>query len=1679
MPVRTGAAQLAGASRRLSLWFCDLPLVEPAAPLQDFDAAFKQVLAFRPAAEGAPCRQELAGGPLQQAFDADVLPASTYEWRFANDPAAGGAGPLYDIDLGAVRFRPLRLLDLTLARADLQQPLRIVRAVVLGTLSRDLDAGNARPGFGPERAYDGANPVAVQLLPHTPGSEELSFETATWHAVHTIADTPYPWRYHAAPGKVPLRFHLPELTVALGGCVGAPTPGFSSNTTSAWLELELSGRSEAGGPALAGASLSLMLFGQPSRFTGGAATATATGDLLVRFSFPGELPGSGLALREALLSQLALTTQGGLAAPVPLLTLSGALQAIWTGDDKKEAAPAETLRLALVALEFGAASLLRWLNHRLPAFTVDIDHMQGLVAIDLPAPQGAPGRVEPIAGLQMTATALQARLRMVVADIAPTDVKRGTFAAGSGLGELLATGDLGKAKSDPLSVTAFRHRIQIVSGSDQARVESAITLSLAGEASSSISWPVASLPNDPATLAGQVGGRAVTAFIEPEGEHALTHTQRIVLVDAPLPTSCLAPLGGPRAGGMALERPWVLHALVRHRVGSAATPGEYLQWTCLDHVVVAGARALAEACRRDLQTPTSGKDRRPHAFAGRYRDERKQPGSPEFASPVFVKAGIGLRAHALAGFPVAAIAERLIAGLQFGPDQRIEGAWNDSWIVNGAGPAVFLSKDAQHTGVQLSLPWICDLSPVDANGKRNASMPTPGPFRQAGAVKRAWTAPDIDWVAGLPMKLSTEPPRTLSVKTHDAVELRRALDNALGASLAPPGPDTDLRALTPVEQVFLRGPQGGVPMEETPFWLRSLLALSTLWRDYKPAAPLDLQSRMRALLVSSRPDGRHATVRLQPPAQDAADGAPPSRLAAPGAAPMLYALARTGQKDEALRPGDLPDLAAGAKGAGAARLRGIADSMLLDPVTAIAVVRGPRSLDWTDVFFPADLDDPALRVRPPRAAVQAGLFASPSLGWPTAAGAEEAAAASLGMGEDRPFQDPVRVPPQAGVHYPGDNGTGFSGRVASLSLPHQAWAASDGEHAVFYALGRKTIFERPGGLPLNCPPARHLSASHARALAPRADELASALRRATSGSVAPIVPPYLERSSLGLRPGAMQAEFDALIITGPETVDGFDPLSPWLGRAAHGGPALVRQLRPPRSVALPRVVLSAATPAELAIAPLPQRFETHGRRTFVALDDNDGLGQEPVPFRWFSGIATVLRVQASAGLASIHLRLGFEVLQSDLRHKGGWANWSIRLLASSPGLDGPQLLRHLTEMGLIVECPGGRDLPTASLVADRFPYRFQAAKWKLQGERVQLRLYGMSDDTARQLRERLLAADGDTRLSLSIVCARHAAPLNVPASHSFNLEPESWGALAGMRPETRRSIVLPIPLRQADAPSVPLQAATLAFADPSYDRALSGPGGQDVQRDKDGLAWKLSTDRVEYGVDTPIYLAFGALLGGAPAPGARAGRFRAGTTGQGTLRLTHASREPDGQTEPEPVAIADCAPSAAGPATYLIDSSQAYSITLDRLRKAPPGGDEAPLRYKDGDELAITVSFVPAPGHDPRDLSVRVRLVNRPITPPPPGVYSLVCTDDTQGAPAAAHVLLHASTPLPQQIEFVDLLDDLALGHIRRRALFLWHVAATPDRSLHRATLVKLDRSGGGQFPNTPADFRSLDPLRP
>jgi hypothetical protein len=142
-----------------------------------------------------------------------------------------------------------------------------------------------------------------------------------------------------------------------------------------------------------------------------------------------------------------------------------------------------------------------------------------------------------------------------------------------------------------------------------------------------------------------------------------------------------------------------------------------------------------------------------------------------------------------------------------------------------------------------------------------------------------------------------------------------------------------------------------------------------------------------------------------------------------------------------------------------------------------------------------------------------------------------------------------------------------------------------------------------------------------------------------------------------------------------------------------------------------------------------------------------------------------------------------------------------------------------------------------------------------------------------------------------------------------------------------------------------------------------------------------------------------------------------------------------------------------------------FCVTIDQLRVEDERGGTVAAAFAEGDQIVFSVELVGLA----RPLIVRAKVVPRPIIPPAPSTYSLVVPE----SPTRARVSLHATAPMPQHVEYENLLNDLARGHVRRRGMFEWRewrVVGTDP--VENATLVKFDRSGGAQVPERPEDIQ-------
>ena len=1740
----------------LTFWFRDLPLASPAK-LGDatVEATLINPIAFRPdAGPRALGRPELAIGPTPDVLDPAWMPSSTYEWRFAATPAAPDGQASFVIALGPLSFQPLRLFDVTLDQAA--GGYAVFRIAILGTLAATDPTAAVPPAadgpFGDDMACATGSPVVLTLERAPDGS--FSLAAATWSAVALDLDGLRWTRTASAPPPQTLTLRIPDLDAG------------TRSQTSALLTLTLTGRAnDRGWPTFAPATAmaDVVLLGRLCTLTTGT-TDYSTGDLSIEFDFkPTPTQKCGLEVRAAVFTLAARH-----------LALSGLLIVRWAAASK----PGAGASLAAIALNMvDPTSSLRWLNHDFGVQAAVIDHAIGLIEVDVNPSQQTITALTPVAGMSVANATGLASLRVVFPLPSPSPSPlipfTGNFDAACALG-LLDYASQPAQDSTPNGVTAFRHVVRL---DDRASpVSSEIELDLDWTTTSLIEWPLDSIaptssvtPGAPWPLLADVDGHAMQITQKPDPAPR-RHSLRLVVTRAPLDTALLCWSGGTRTvdlpgGGtqyqIALEQPWVLRARARHEIRNAADAAPVLAWTAIDHVVISGTRALMEAAWRDHKPACAPNETRVFGFAARYQTVSDAPSTDKGAekskaSPSFVKAGLGLRQYASAGFPTEPIAHALLDQLPFG-DQTQDGTltgigtgpWVEGMVANGAGP-VAIHQMGGDTGFFLALPWIATLT-TDADSFKRI-MPPLHQVVPAGAAPVTWAVPDIDVACTAPQHLSFAPALALALSSAAAADMDRALEDALasvrGLGLKQPEPS---RALMPVEQVFLQpvGKSQRMPVDVQPLWLRSLLTLRGVLFGTPRIDMVDGLPKIEQIVVSGRSDGTVCRLTLKAPATPGA--AKETTLPFVPNSLQLLALGRDGLGVATLGTADTATLVSNGEldtVGPHVRLLARADTLVGATVCALLTLRPDARgrLQWQPITAPAPRDDPLLA--PPLPLQNERAFASPNLGWPsTGVGVVSAAAASLGMGDDRPFQDKYTPAPANGPDdSPGPDtydvktyGSGFSGRVARLSLPARA-DPQEPAAASFYVHGHKTLLLWPSQVTLATPPARHLSTSYARLRLPGPDDALRALNAYDTtipidrpGAVQPLVPPTIERTTYGSRPGALHAEFDALALRDwkPLALAGDAQARAYPG---HVGPMLTRQVRAPRGVELPRLPLlaaSSAIPAQAtsvpaatatattrtAIEAVPTMVETHGRRTFIAADDMlDPKTRQPTPFRLFDGVANVLRtVNGEGQVESLHL------VVPGLLQIVGAPDLSIRIEVSSPtvSLAPSELQATLIALGLLPS--SGVAAPSAALTVGNASAAFGRVEVMAPTKGLlSLTLHFAKDKdsvpsvAANTVCRLLETADGDTPVVLTYigtnpVITAAAAAIGVAVPPAGNAQatdpapgtesaastpappPVPWivplrmldAADQKLTPEPRQKLLFRLPVQPRVRATMAVRVSTLAFCDPAYDRLLSGPGASSQQRSADGVAWKLAFDRFVYSLDTPLYFAFGSIVAKEPAPNAahgnsplpKAGAFdpAPSTARLGIKRLRGGLGAPPSAV-PLCIACVLAAPDdqKEGP-TYDLDAAKPYALTLDALLTT---GASPTFDLQAGDLLMFSLTrYKPTdPTQVDLQLEVVVRLASQSVVPPSPAVYSLVtATSD----PAQAVVALHAARPLPQRIEMPHLVEDLAIGHIRRSALFEWGLPRAAADAIKWATLVKVDSAGGGQMPSQVEDLvRQTDP---
>lgn len=290
------------------------------------------------------------------------------------------------------------------------------------------------------------------------------------------------------------------------------------------------------------------------------------------------------------------------------------------------------------------------------------------------------------------------------------------------------------------------------------------------------------------------------------------------------------------------------------------------------------------------------------------------------------------------------------------------------------------------------------------------------------------------------------------------------------------------------------------------------------------------------------------------------------------------------------------------------------------------------------------------------------------------------------------------------------------------------------------------------------------------------------------------------------------------------------------------------------------------------------------------------------------------------------------------------------------------------------------------------------------------------------------------------------------------------------------AISLPIGRKPLGRPTPDIRRRTFLFADPAFDRVLSGPGkSSQILRMSSGEAVMLALDRTEYDLSRTLYLAFGKLEKGSFHPIPKGCKSKLAfrlkpKTGPGEAPrvvdlFLAGTRLPDNlelcESLDKCVASEECETIEK---CEKPERAKVYAIPLSRLQAAAM--DQVP---KPGDNLSIEVTLNGPDNKKIGTLSIEVPIAEKVDDPRPAAVYSIIGLSGTD-----ACTLLHAAAPAPDRVEFVDLLDDLASGHIRKRAIFEWRetdLELAPEWPHY--TMTKTDRSGGAQLPREPLDITS------
>ena len=1089
------------------------------------------------------------------------------------------------------------------------------------------------------------------------------------------------------------------------------------------------------------------------------------------------------------------------------------------------------------------------------------------------------------------------------------------------------------------------------------------------------------------------------------------------------------------------------------------------------HRLVAAANLAADPARDS------------YAFLARYKETAAD-------SDIRI-AGVVRRALADAGFPVEYIM------------QALKGTTApDSLVLTGAAlTEVVTSLETPNKGVVLIPQWILPWAPLtsatggDPYGETALGALKACPQTQSDGSEVAYDIALYDATAGTPHSLEGAPPYSLAVQDGTQRLLETRMSSIVGGGEA--------RTMVAVDQVLIVQKPTAPPSLNRPLFPRTLLALGAVAEAFgktlngPTAAPF--VQRISCLTARAVPlDGTRAAGEIR-----FAVTAWPANAAPIDPAPPAVTLIVT---DESSVQSDILPAALAAT--------------LVDPTSNRIVVDGKQRADAAMRAFGksadpralilASVDSSYLTIRDPQSPlilpphvswlvtppalplladrrphvlrkISDTIYASPALGWPLIPRPDEAAKAhaSLGKEEVRRNEQQAWAGRTRGMAWAAvawDRKTGIAATAKeTIEGNYSPSDAAEMRDSAFITAGQRIAFRRRAAKNLRAPADRLSVLAPPRARAPTIDAMAAAFGQARNplpdhgqpgdrAGLAPMLPGAIETTVTGQRPGALLTQFEGVLLT--SFMVPFDKDFSRFGRPAWRGPLTLRQVRAPRSSALPEI-------SDLAIR----------RKTYLSMDEIDSAKRLKT-FKVIAGPAQVVRFDRTltADTRSLH---AVTIRVSDPDQGRLSADWDgkIRLIATVPGdLPVPDPAAHvaLVRIGVLPSQTGTRR-PRAELRVGDVVVVFTQMAW---GENIDspplhpnpnptrlmidLTVEGTERDSAQvAVAQALRDSSADTPVQFTFRGTQPSLPdCNDPTSSVAGSTQLETGTTHLLLPGPPPVLVFDLPHVPSRQRWLPIKTFTLAFGDPAYDRELGSPA-RNNQVGIDDVPHVLAVDRAEYDPASTIFLAFWKRAKGlGTKPNKPAGNWAL------SVQLVPGNGGPLRRLQ---IAATIPRPGSSDP-RYDLDGHETYAIPLSALREpADPKNPAAdvPAQLKSGDRVRLTVNNV---ADDKQQLTLDVGIIAQPVLPPPASTYGLATLQRTDAAVGTA---LFATAPLPQAIEFPDLLGDLVAGHVRRRGLFLWPFngnggsGANPDHAF--GFLVKMDRTGGGQLPAAKSDFQKSE----